>query len=351
MGWLWGNDSGSDDPKSKLDPALREFLDNELPRKQEDKQKQKNSNLSSDPSPRPVPSADGAPTTYRSQLGLDVPGLDQQHQNSRMPTDRPAVPPESLFPDGRYAHLWQNYRPQTEVEAAGRSDQDRLTEVIDAYNDRKAAIGRAAIENCVDYQIAEKECFSSGNFARLMTMCKEENRAFNRCYTMQSRFLKALGYLATQRSAEEEERIQMHADKLYHEMLERERLQEEAKQEGREPLVLPPLIQAERTMKALGEDSAWARARQRALESGASPNLSSHTPAKQEQIRKRIQGMSREEQELELQLIAAESRAQMEYAKQIEERLEEDSKHRADRRERGKETFGDSIKRLWGWDK
>lgn len=348
MGWLWGSGSPGDDPKSKLDPSLREFLDSELPRKHEDKQKH---NVPTESAQRPAPSADGAPTTYRSQLGLDVPGLDQQHQNSRPATERPAVPPESLFPDGRYAHLWQNYRPQTEVEAAGRSDQDRLTEVIDAYNDRKAAIGRAAIENCVDYQIAEKECFSSGDWGRLMTMCKEENKAFNRCYTMQSRFLKALGYLASQRSAEEEERIQMHADTLYHEMLERERMQEEAKKEGREPLVLPPLIQAEKTTKALGQDSAWARARQRALESGASPNLSAHTPAKQEQIRKRIQGMSKEEQELELQLIAAESRAQREYAEQIEERLEEDRKHRADRRDRGKETFGDSIKRLWGWHK
>ncbi|CZT16997.1 uncharacterized protein RCC_02829 [Ramularia collo-cygni] len=349
MGWLWGTSSDGDDPKSKLDPALREFLDSERPRKDEDRQR--HDNLPSGSVQRPPPSEDGAPTTYRSQLGLDVPGIDQQNQNSRSTTDRPAVPPESLFQDGRYAHLWQNYRPQTEVEAAGRSDQDRLSEVIEAYNDRKAAIGRAAIENCVDYQIAEKECFSSGDWGRLMKMCKEENKAFNRCYTMQSRFLKALGYLALQRSAEEEERIQMHADTLYHEMLARERMQEEAKKEGLEPPVLPPLIQAERTTKALGQDSAWARARQRALESGASPNLSAHTPVKQEQIRKRIQGMTKAEQELELQLIAAENRAQMEYAQQIEERLEEDRKHRADRRERGKETFGDSIKRLWGWDK
>lgn len=347
MGWLWGSGTSGDDPKSKLDPGLREFLDSELPQKQD---KRNHKDLPS-PAQRAAPSADGAPTTYRSQLGLDVPGLDQQHQNSRPTTDRLAVPAESLFPDGRYAHLWQNYRPQKEVEAAGRSDQDRLSEVIEAYNDRKAAIGRAAIENCVDYQIAEKECFSSGNWGRLMTMCKEENKAFNRCYTMQSRFLKALGYLASQRSPEEEERIQMHADKLYHEMLEREHMQEEAKKEGRETPVLPPLIQAETTTKALGEDSAWARARQRALESGASPNLSAHTPAKQEQIRKRIQGMSKEEQELELQLIAAESRAQMEYAERIQETLQEDRKQRADRRERGKETFGDSIKRLWGWDK
>lgn len=350
MGWLWGTGSSGNDPQSKLDPALREFLDSELPRKHED-QRQRHNGTQPESAQRPAASADGAPTTYRAQLGLDVPGIDQQHQDSRPASERPAVPPESLFQDGRYAHLWKNYRPQTEIEAAGRSDQDRLTEVLESYNDRKAAIGRAAIENCVDYQIAEKECFGSGSLTRLMTMCKEENRAFNRCYTMQSRFLKALGYLSSQRTAEEEERIQMHADKLYHEMLERERIQEEARQEGREPPVLPPLIQAERTTEALGQDSAWARARQRALERGASPNLSAFPPERQDQIRKRIQGMSKEEQELELQLIAAESRAQMEYADKVSASYEDERRLRADRRERGKETIGDSIKRLWGWDK
>jgi hypothetical protein len=30
--------------------------------------------------------------------------------------------------------------------------------------------------------------------------------------------------------------------------------------------------------------------------------------------------------------------------------MEEERKNRADRRARGKETFGDTIKRYWGWE-
>lgn len=355
MGWFWDWGNGNDptnDPYKKLDPALRDFLDKESPLKYEQTKPAPAPRQSSSTPPVPSqPSADAAPNTYRSQLGLNSSGLDAQNQNSTPQQDRPAVPPQSLYQDGRYAHLWQNYRPQAEVEAAGRTDQDRLTAVVEAYKDRKAAIGRAAVENCVDFQMAEKECWSNGSWKSKMTMCREEGKAFNRCYTMQARFLKALGYLATQRSEEEEERIQMHADKLYHEMLDRERRAKEAKEQGLEEVELPPLIQPETTTKALGEDSAWARARRKAAESGINYNLSSFPPEQQEEIKKRIEGLPKHERELELQLMAAESRAQMDYAQQINDRLEEEKKHRAERRERGKETIGDNLKRLWGWDR
>ena len=349
MGWFWDSNSSTDgstgDAYSKLDPALRDFLDKESPLKYHDPQPR--------PQPRqPPPSSDAAPSTYRTQLGLNVPGLSQEHQNSVPRDDRPAVPAESLFQDGRYAHLWKDYRPQAELEAASRSDQDKLADVVEAYRDRKAAIGRAAVENCVMEQLDVQECFQSGSWKKMMGMCRTENRAFNRCYVMQSRFLKALGYLSSQyTSDQEEERIQMHADKLYHEMLERERAAEEAKQSGQEAPVFQPLIQHETTTKALGEDSAWARARQRAQAHNLPTSLSQYPPERQEEIRERIKGLSAPEKELELQLIVAESRAQLEYAEQVQQRLEEEKQHRAERRGRGKETPGDTIKRLWGWDK
>lgn len=343
MGWLWGSgdDAPASDPYAKLDPALREFLERESPLKYHDTKPKS-------PNARAAPSSDAAPNTYRSQLDRSTSNSD----HSDLANDRPTVPPESLFQDGRYAHLWKNYRPQGEIEAVGSTDQDRMADVIKAYNDRKVEIGRAALENCVEYQIAEKDCFSNGGFSKVMTMCRDENRAFNRCYSMQSRFLKALGYLAMQRTAEEEERIQLHADKLYNEMLERERISKEAKEQGLEAPELPPLIQTETTTKALGEDSAWARARNRAIENGMpNNNLSSYSPEKQEEIKQRIKGLSKDQKALELQLIAAEERAKLEYADQIRDRMEEEKAHREDRRARGKETMGDTIKRMWGWDK
>ena len=126
-----------------------------------------------------------------------------------------------------------------------------------------------------------------------MTMCRTENKAFNRCYTMQSRFLKALGYLSNDLATmDEEEKIQMHADRLYHEMLEREKMIEEAKGAGRDAPVFEPLIQPDTTTKALGTESAWARARQRAQAQGVSTNLSSYPPEKQKEIKEKLQGKS-----------------------------------------------------------
>ncbi|KAI5370742.1 hypothetical protein Slin15195_G016150 [Septoria linicola] len=340
MGWLWGsNDETVSDPTKKLDPGLREFLDNESSKHESSESRTATKSTSS--------SRDAAPTTFRSQLGLATPGLDHNHQNS-IPSKLPAVPSESLYQDGRYAHLWKTYRPQEEIESAGKSDQDRLADVIASFKDRKAEIGRAALENCADYQIAERECLTNGSLWKKMSMCREEGKAFNRCYTMQARFLSALGYLSSTRSEEEEERIQMHADKLYHEMLEREQLQKAAEESGQTLPELPPLIAPERITATLGEDSAFARARKMAIERGMPSNLSSYTPEKQEEIKKRIEGLSPAEKEVELQLIAAESRSQFEYAEKIARHLEEEKQHREERRERGKETIGDTLRRLWG---
>lgn len=141
----------------------------------------------------------------------------------------------------------------------------------------------------------------------------------------------------------------MHADKLYHEMLEREKAVEEAKKAGREAPVFQPLIRHDDATQALGEQSAYARARQRAQAEGISTSISAYAPEKQKEIRERLEGMNEQQKEVELQLIAAETRAQLEYADQVRERFEEERQHRAERRERGRESFGDTIKRFWGW--
>ncbi|EMC94398.1 hypothetical protein BAUCODRAFT_547292 [Baudoinia panamericana UAMH 10762] len=355
MGWLWGSASetpAATDPYSKLDPTLRDFLDKESP-----SNGQATRPSASSPAAQPSPSTDGAPNTYRAQLGFKSPAereearvarLDQQQAS----TTAPAVPAESLYPDGRYAHLWASYRPQAEIDDTAKTDQDRLRDVIDAYQDRRAAIGTAAVENCVQEQMAERDCWENGSAWELMNMCRGKNRAFFRCYTMQSRFLKALGYLSAQRSEEEEERIQMHADKLYHEMLAREEAAEEAKKAGVEVPALPPLLSPENLTEALGPDSAWARNRQRALELGVEGvKLEDYTPETRQQLMKKLQKMTPMERELELQLMAGETRSKIEIADRLREHWAEEQKKRLARKERGRETPGDFIKRLSGWDK
>lgn len=162
MGWLWGSKKPSDsDPLRDLDPSLREFLSKESPVKY---------------TPAPAPPAPPQETTTAAET-TTAPAIDET---------KPLVPPESLYPDGRFAHLWSTYRPLAVIEAETKSDQEKLQDIFEGYKDRKAAIGRAAVENCVLEQIAMNDCFDKGRWADKMTMCRAENRVFQRCYTTQS---------------------------------------------------------------------------------------------------------------------------------------------------------------------
>lgn len=346
MGWFWDSKAGGNgngDAYKNLDSGLKDFLD------QESSSQRASQKPIAEPKTAPR-SEDGASTTYRAQIGINDGESATRHDSPSGNTDEATVPRESLFQDGRYAHLWRTYRSQASVDASGKTDQDKLSDVVDAYKDRKAAIGRAALENCVMEQMAEKECYSHGGVKKLMGMCRAENREFNRCYVMQSKFLKALGYLSSQSStADEEERIQMHADKLYHEMLAREKAMEEAEKAGRQAPVFEPLLQQDKIVQALGTTSAYARARQKAQDASLSTNLSAYAPEKQDEIQQRLKGLNEHEKQIELQLIAAESRSQMEFADRVGQHMEEERQHRAERRERGHETVGDTIKRWWGW--
>jgi hypothetical protein len=167
MGWLdnWFSSPPNSgvDPLQKLDPKLREFLQRESPIKYSSSTDQTQAQAAA-PAPQPQPIAD-APNS-----------LEQQ----------PAVPRESLYQDGRYAHLWKNYKPQAAVDAETKSDHEKLMDVLDAYKDRKAEIGKAALENCALEQVDWTECMKSGSVTARMTMCRDEVRKFERCYKMQS---------------------------------------------------------------------------------------------------------------------------------------------------------------------
>ena len=189
MSWLWGQSSktsetaggtgkASSDPLGKLDPELREFLKTEAPEKYDS---------SNPPASAPPPSlnAPNEPVSYREQLfGPDSP--DSETERLQTSTNSTKPPPQSLYQDGRYAHLWKNYKPLQDVENAGKSDQEKLLDVLEGYKSRKAEIGRAALENCTMEQIAVSDCFSSGSWKGRMTMCRAENKKLERCYLMQA---------------------------------------------------------------------------------------------------------------------------------------------------------------------
>ena len=154
MGWFWGS---KDDPVENLDLGLREYLEHEAPKYA--------------PPPR-VPSQ-------------DAPKTDSQGQSQSQTSSQP-VPNASLFPDGRYAHLWKTYTPPQEenVETKGAE------RVIGKEKERKDTVQRAAMENCALEHEALTYCFQTGNWQKQLkarvTLCSEENSTFSRCFTTQA---------------------------------------------------------------------------------------------------------------------------------------------------------------------
>ncbi|KAJ5574376.1 uncharacterized protein N7459_008803 [Penicillium hispanicum] len=224
MGWFWGD--SKIDPVKKLDPSLQEYLKQEAPDKY-------------------VPAPD-------VKHPASTPTPSSESKESADPS-KPQVPAASLFQDGRYAELWKTYKPPAVVdESSGVRGAER---VIEKFKERGNSVQRAAMENCALEHEALTYCFQTGNWKKQLesrlTMCAAENGTFSRCFLTQSKFLQALGYAGSfEMDAEKEERIQMHADKLYHQMLDYEKRVEEAKAAGKEPPPLTSLFHPENTAKA-----------------------------------------------------------------------------------------------------
>lgn len=215
MGWLWGGKS-KDDPAKSLDSDLKQFLDEQQPRPY----------VPAEPPKAPEKPAQTPPEEK-------LPDTNESFE------DRP-LPRESLFQDGRYKHIWKTYVPQNDITAATTTPVER---VLAARKDRRQTIHRAALENCAFEEIMQQNCIKSGTWSEKvrgrMTMCHEETKAFTRCYALQAKFLQALGYMTSATSSsEDEEKIQMHADKLYHRMMDYEAEVDEAK---RNNTPIPPL--------------------------------------------------------------------------------------------------------------
>lgn len=167
MGWIssiLGTDKSAD-PLGKLDPSLRDFLEKESPLKYPPTRQPANP---SSPPAREPSNADPAVAPPPSQA------------------QKPGVPSASLYQDGRYAHLWKNYQPLAEIEAETASDHEKLMNVLQSYKERKAAIGKAALENCAEHQEEWVNCMKNGTWEDQMQMCRHQVRRFERCYMMQS---------------------------------------------------------------------------------------------------------------------------------------------------------------------
>ncbi|KAL1957623.1 hypothetical protein VTO42DRAFT_5734 [Malbranchea cinnamomea] len=315
MGWFWGNNN-RDDPTKQLDPSLKEFLDKETPAKYE---------------PTPVTKLPPKPQSYRDQVSSAT--APSPAQKAATDSEKPVVPAASLFPDGRYAHIWKTYQPLEAVEGPSESPTEK---VLAQFKRRKEALNKAALENCAEEHLTLANCFRNGDFSdRLrarMTMCRLQNSKFARCYTMQAKFLQALGYGASfEWDAEKEERIQMHADKLYHQMLDYEEKVAEAKAAGREPPPLKSLFNPNYTPKSPAEGTGE-------LEIPGGEELPPGT-----RLEKQLKDLTPHERELEVRALKQQIEQRNLYLKEVLPVLEAEKEGKVKRREVLIKWFGPTI--------
>lgn len=315
MGWLWGGGNGSTD---NLDSSLQDFLKKEAPA-------------------GPKPTLPTAPKDKPTEA-------TSTPQHAQTDPEKPFVPPQSQFQDGRYADLWKNYTPQGILEDRGKNEQDKLRDLVEAYNDRRAGIGRIATENCALEYLEQWECFRNPQtWTAMATLCQAESRKFNRCYDMQSKFLKALGYLTMDdRAPKEDEKIQMHADRLYQQMIKHEQEIELAEKEGRPRPTFESLLSKENIARTMPGKTV-----QPVFE--ASDVWSQIKPEAKIAYEAKLAALPPEQQEMERMAVLGELKAQQGVSKKVEETFVEERIARMQRRESGRATIGDTIKYWWGW--
>ena len=303
------------DPYRDLNPSLRKFLEREAPVKY------------NPPDPQPPP-----PTKASESPAVKDPSHNQ-----------------SQFPDGRYSHLWSTYRPLREIEDENKTDQEKLMDVLNAYKDRKEAIGRAALENCADVHLVLNQCYRTGTWGQRFNLCRNEVRALDRCYKMNAQFLKALGYLsAWDRPPEIDEQIQMHADKLYTRMLDQEKQIEEAKAANLEPPKFPPILSHAKNSTAASKGESSHQTMAGAI-SPRPPELDMLTDKAKAKLEQRTKDMTPEQRDIEERAFAAELRAGIQAQGSLDRHRAEVATAKQERKEKGQMTLADRVSSLFGW--
>ena len=156
---------------------------------------------------------------------------------------------------------------------------------------------------------------------------------------MQSRFLKALGYLSTyDRPPSVDEDIQMHADSLFHRMLSQEKEIEAAKAANLPIPSFPPIVSTAASASPRSNDSLPPTDGKDRLK-----------PEARAALNERLKGMTPEERQLEEHAVAVEAQATEVLGRQIGEIYEDQDKHRKKRRADGKATIGDTIAGFFGF--
>jgi len=155
--------------------------------------------------------------------------------------------------------------------------------------------------------------------------------AFSRYANFYQKFLQALGYgSGFEWDAEKEERIQMHADKLYHQMLNYETRVEEAKAAGLEPPPPKSLFNPEIRAAVQATSSATEIPGGEQLPRGA-------------KLEKQLKDLTPHERELEVRAIQQKTAQNQVYLKEVSAMLKSEEVAKAKRREKLSGWFGETI--------
>lgn len=131
----------------------------------------------------------------------------------------------------------------------------------------------------------------------------------------------------------------MHADTLYHRMLEQEKVIEAAKAEGRPVPTFPPILSTVKT----NSTKSPANSTPKEISDNPKIGISNLKPEVQAKLKKRLKGLTSEERELEERAIDAEIQAGTQVAEHVGTQLQKQDEERAQRKAEGKETIGDRI--------
>jgi len=320
----------TDDPLSKLDPELRKFLEQEAPK------------------PSPPQHFTSAPSTNSTPAFVDQLQKSQQSKQSQsIPHDAPKVPPQSQFQDGRYAHIWKTYQPTSDT--ASMSDGEVLQNLTKSFQWRKQEISKVALENCAFEAIAEQDCWKSGSLGQKLRLCGDETKALNRCTTLQAKFLQALGYMSVDdRPPEVEDRIQMHADRLYQQMLEHEKAIKIAKEQGVPAPDFKPIMSRENLAKVLGvQATQYMDTAERAEYMAQKKDLSYVPENMREKYEKIIKDMTPDERIIEEAVNITQAREQSNLARDYRQFVEKKKVEEALRKETGTPTIAERIRSVW----
>ena len=140
------------------------------------------------------------------------------------------------------------------------------------------------------------------------------------------------------RPPEVDEQIQMHADTLYHRMLDQEEAIELAKKESRPIPTFPPILSSRPKFLNPAESTDHNRVKP------------SDLPEKiQKGFQERLKGLPAEERELEERAIKAEIQAGEQVKSHLDSLLEKQDEERKLRKDQGKETASDKLRSMFGF--